>query len=54
MDIMGEAEYTTFASSNRRHGERYGRDVTRVGSIQCSSAVNALRFTFMDLNDRWA
>ncbi|MEE2786449.1 MAG: DUF1552 domain-containing protein [Myxococcota bacterium] len=26
-------------------------DVTRVGSLQCSSSVNALRFTFMDLKD---
>ena len=26
-------------------------DMTRVASLQCSSSVNALRFTFMDLND---
>lgn len=27
-------------------------DVTRVGTLQCSTAVNALRFTFMGMNDQ--
>ena len=52
MDIMGEAEYRDLLRAQIDvMVNAMACDVTRVGSIQCSSAVNALRFTFMDLND---
>ena len=52
MDIMGEAEYRELLRSQIDiMVNAMACDVTRIGSIQCSSAVNALRFTFMGLND---
>ncbi|MEE2756370.1 MAG: DUF1552 domain-containing protein, partial [Myxococcota bacterium] len=52
MDIMGEAEFRALLRAQIDvMVNAFACDVTRFGSIQCSSAVNALRFTFMGLND---
>ncbi len=52
MDVMGEAEYRELLRAQIDvMVNSFACDVTRFGSIQCSSAVNALRFTFMGLND---
>jgi hypothetical protein len=48
MDIMGEAEYRDLLRAQIDvMVNAMACDITRFGSIQCSSAVNALRFTFM-------
>lgn len=52
MDVMGEAEFRALLRAQVDvMVNAFACDVTRIGSIQCSSAVNALRFTFMGLND---
>ena len=52
MDVMGEGEFRDLLRSQTDiMVNAMACDMTRIGTIQCSSAVNALRFTFMGLND---
>jgi hypothetical protein len=52
MEVMGEAEYRDLLRAQIDvMVNAMACDLTRIGSIQCSTSVNALRFTFMDLAD---
>ena len=51
-NILGEAEFRQILRTQvDLMVSSLACDLTRVASLQCSSSVNALRFTFMDLND---
>ncbi len=52
MEIMGEAEYRDLLRAQIDvMVNALACDLTRFGSLQCSTSVNALRFTFMGLAD---
>jgi hypothetical protein len=52
MNVRGESEYRDVLRAQIDvMVNAMACDITRFGSIQCSSSVNALRFLFMDLND---
>jgi hypothetical protein len=52
MDVMSEADYGLLVRAQIDLAvNALACDVTRFASLQCSTAVNALRFTFMGLRD---
>ncbi|MCB9539726.1 MAG: DUF1552 domain-containing protein [Myxococcales bacterium] len=52
MDVLSEADYGLLVRAQIDLAvNALACDVTRIASVQCSTAVNALRFTFMGLRD---